>query len=252
MPRDAWYMNRANVQPGIEFFEQTYGALVRQMEAVAQASSVADLFARLNAAGVLLRLDDSVEPSMYHGAVISHSEIALLKTIKGIVRMGRIKAIEPTRIVLEKGELPADPNLLYVDCSASAAERRPIIKVFDGNKITPQFVRTVQPTFSAALIAHIEANVEDEAEKNKICTVVPLPDAPIDWLVMLGVGMMNQQRWSKVKGLSGWIARSRLDGFSAMAGQVAPDDTAKVAILQRFRENAAPAMMNAMKLMATR
>jgi hypothetical protein len=252
MPRDAWYLNRANVQPGMEFFEQSYGALARQVEAVAQASSVDDLMTRLNAAEVLLRLDDTVMPSMYHGAIISRSEIALLKSIKGIVRLGRVQAIEPHRIVLERAELPTDPDVLYVDCSASAVQRRPLIKVFDGNRITPQFVRPVQPTFSAALIAHIEANFEDDAEKNQICTVVPLPDAPIDWLVTLGVGMMNQQRWSKVKGLSGWITRSRLDGFSAMAGQIAPDDNAKIALLQRFRENAGPAMMNAMKLMATR
>ena len=250
MPRDAWYMNRATVQPGMDFFEATFGALAAQMEAVAQASSVNDLFVRLNAAGVLLRLDDMVQPSMYHGAVISHAEIALLRQIKDVVRLGRVKAIEAERIVFENGSLPSNPEVLVVDCSASAAERRPIVPVFAGNTITPQFVRTVQPTFSAAFIAHIEANFVDDAEKNQICTVVPLPDTPIDWLVMLGVGMANQQRWSKIKGLSGWIARSRLDGFSALASQVSATDTAKMALLQRFGKSAGPAAARIPQLLA--
>ena len=250
MPRDAWYMNRANVQPGMDFFEASFGALAAQVEAVAQATSASDLFARLNAAGVLLCLDDAVQPSMYHGAIISHAEIALLRHIKDIVRMGRVKRIAADRIELERGTLPSDAGVLIVDCSASAAERRPIVPVFDGVKITPQFVRTVQPTFSAAFIAHIEANFVDDAEKNQVCTVVPLPDTPIDWLVMLGVGMANQQRWSKIKGLSGWIARSRLDGFSAMASQVPPTDAAKIALLQRFGKSAGPAAARIPQLLA--
>lgn len=250
MPRDAWYMNRANVQPGMAFFEASFGAFAAQVEAVAQATSVSDLFARLNADGVLLRLDDAVQPSMYHGAITSHAEIALLRQIKDVVRMGRVKHIAADRIELEHGTLPSNPGVLIVDCSASAAERRPIVPVFDGAKITPQFVRTVQPTFSAAFIAHIEANFDDEAQKNQICTVVPLPDTPIDWLVMLGVGMANQQRWSKIKGLSGWIARSRLDGFSALASQVPSTDAAKMAVLQRFGQNAGLATARIPQLLA--
>jgi hypothetical protein len=34
-------------------------------------------------------------------------------------------------------------------------------------------VRTCQPTFSAAFVAHIEATFHDEAEKNGLCAPVP-------------------------------------------------------------------------------
>jgi NAD(P)-binding Rossmann-like domain len=252
MPRDAWYINRAKVQSGADFFAHSYGGFADQLEAVAQAESVPDLFKRLNANGQLLRLDDSVEPSMYHGAIMSESEVKLLRSIKNIVRMGRVQRIERDQIVLERGTVPTDPDRLYVDCSASAVQRRPIVPVFAGNKITPQFVRTVQPTFSAAFIAHVEANFEDEAEKNTLCTVVPLPDQPMHWLQMLAVNMGNQYRWSKYKDLQAWIAQSRLDGFTALAKSVTPDDTEKLALLQRYSKAAGPAAAKLSQLLATR
>jgi hypothetical protein len=153
-------------------------------------------------------------------------------------------------VVLQHGTVPADPGWLVVDCSASAIQKRPNIPVFQGHKITTQFVRTVQPTFSAALIAHIEATIDDEAEKNQICTVVPLPDVPADWLKMLAVNMGNQQRWSQVKGLQAWVAASRLDGFSGMARRIAPDDLEKLAVLKRFGANTGPAAQNMPRLLA--
>ena len=227
----------------------SYGAFVNQNEAVAAATSVPDLFERLSAKGVLLRLDESVMPSMFHGAIMSKSEVVALRAIKNIVRMGRIQRIEPTQIVLLNGAIPTDPDRLYVDCSASAVERRPMVPVFNGPLITPQFVRTVQPTFSAAFIAHAEITYTDDAIKNKLCGVIPLPDQPIDWLRMLVANMKNQAQWGKDKALRAWVTQSRLDGFSSLAKQVAPDDAEKIAVLQRFMQSAVPAMMNIAKLL---
>lgn len=241
MPRDAWYHNRAKVQPGEEFFMQSYGAFVQQIEAVGAASSIADLFAKLSASKELLRLDERVTPTMFHSAIMSESEMVELQRIKNIVRLGRLERIDPHQMVLARGTVPSDPDRLYVDCSASAIARRPIVPVFNGNTITPQFVRTVQPTFSAALTAYVEAHYDDEAEKNKLCTVIPLPDEPIDWLKMLAVNMGNQQRWSRDKALQSWIIQSRLDGFTALARSVKPTDIEKLALLHRYAQSAAPA-----------
>jgi NAD(P)-binding Rossmann-like domain len=250
MPRDAWYLNRAKVQPGEEFFTQSYGGFAQQIEAVAAATSLTDLFSRLSASQQLLRLDESVTPTMFHSAIMSESEMVELKRIKNIVRLGRVQRIEPHQIVLDRGTVATDPDRLYVDCSASAIVRRPILPAFDGDLITPQFVRTVQPTFSAALIAHIEAHYDDEVEKNRLCTVVPLPDQPIDWLKMLAVNMGNQQRWSKDKALQSWIMQSRLDGFTALARSVAATDVEKLSLLQRYGKSAGPAAANMPRLLA--
>ena len=250
MPRDAWMQDRANVQPGEDFFMQSYGSFATQMEVLAQAESVADLLENLEAKGQLLRLDSSVKPSMYHGAVVSRAELDELRQIKNIVRLGRVLRIEKDRIVLAHGSVPSDADRLYVDCSASAVERRPIVPVFEGNKITPQMVRTFQPTFSGAFIAHIEATVKDEAEKNALCAVIPMPDKPEHWLSMLAVNMANQHRWGKDKALRAWIAQSRLDAFTAMARAVLPTDQDKLALLQRYAQSAAPAAAKLQILLA--
>ena len=122
--------------------------------------------------------------------------------------------------------------------------------VFEGNKITPQMVRTFQPTFSGAFIAHIEATVEDEAEKNQLCAVIPMPNKPEHWMSMLAVNLANQQRWGKNKELRAWIVQSRLDAFSAMARAVLPTDTEKLALLQRYAQSAAPAAAKLQMLQA--
>ena len=250
MPRDAWYHNRAKVQPGEEFFTQSYGAFAQQIEAVAAATSVDDLFVRLSASKELLRLDETVTPTMFHSAIMSESEMVTLKQIKNIVRLGRLQRIEPHQMVLAGGTIATDPERLYVDCSASAILRRPIVPVFSGNTITPQFVRTVQPTFSAAFTAHVEAHYDDEIEKNNLCTVIPLPDEPIDWLKMLAVNMRNQRRWSRDKALQDWIMQSRLDGFTALARSVKPTDTEKLSLLQRYGNAAGPASERMQQLLA--
>lgn len=212
-----------------------------------------DLLTRLERSGQLLRLDTTVEPQMYHAAVVSRAELEQLRTIRDVVRLGRVKRLEPTWIVLEQGTIPAQPDWLYVDCSASAAEQRPSVPVFDGDTITPQFVRPFQPTFSAAMIAFVETHYETDEVKNQICGVVPLPDDPESWLTMQTALMLNQLRWSGERDLRRWIATSRLDGFTALARSVDrdnPDDADAIEVLQRCRTAAMAAGAHLPELLA--
>ena len=254
MPRDSWFQDRANVQPGREFLVESFGAMASQMEAIAAADSVPDLLRRLEGSGQLLRLDPDVEPQMYHAAVVSRPELEQLRRIRDVVRLGRVTRVEPTRIVLEQGEVPAGPEWLYVDCSASAAQLRPPVPVFSGDTITPQFVRPFQPTFSAAMIAWVEAHYESDDVRNEICGVIPLPDDPSSWLTMQAASMLNQLRWSSERELRRWIAASRLDGFTQVSRSVDPDDPADaecVAVLQRLRSSAMAAGAHLPDLLAT-
>ena len=253
VPRDSWFQNRAKVQPGIEFFEASYGSFAEQMEIIAGAASCDDVFAKLEAGGHWLRLDKTVQPAMYHGALMSQPELELLSKIKNVVRLGRILRVERDQIVLEKGSVFSDANWLYVDCSASSLQLLSAMNsfpIFQANKITPQFVRTFQPTFSAAFIAYVESNFETTEEKNKLCGAIPLPDKPIDWLRMHAVNLRNQYVWSKTQGLPAWVAASRLDGFSALAMSVDPQDVERLKLLRRYGMNAGPAAANIETLLA--
>lgn len=248
--RDAWLLDRRNTQPTEEFFEYTVGAMANQFEAITQSQSIDDLFDRLEAAGVLLRIDTDVRPSMFHGATVSQQELEALRRIRNIVRMGRVTALESDRIVLEQGTVATSPDHLHIDCSASAISNLETRPIFAGDLITPQTVRSYQPVFSAAFIAHIEAAYEKESEKNRLCGVVPLPNHDTDWIRMMIGMMMNQYQWSQHKEIRQWLVDNRLDGMSRMIRDIDRNDMAKQAILKRMRDSAMPAMAKLQAYMA--
>jgi hypothetical protein len=250
MPRDAWLLDRKNTQATEEFFGNTVGALAAQFEAAAQAESITNLFDRLEACGVLLRIDRNIRPKMFHGATVSEAELHALRRIKHVVRMGRVKRLECDQIVLEGGSIPTSPNHLHIDCSASAISNLEMKPIFAGDVITPQTVRSYQPVFSAAFIAHIEASYEGEAKKNQICGVVPLPNHDTDWIRMMAALMMNQQTWAQDAGIGKWLVENRLDAVSKLIRNVAEDDVVKRDIVKRMRGNAMPAFMNLQKFIA--
>jgi len=249
--RDAWLLDRQTTQPTEAFFEHSIGNQANQFEAVAQAKSLTDLFDRLEDKGVLVRIDKSVRPQMFHGATISQMELAQMRRIKNVVRMGRVQRLEKDKIVFKNGSIPTNPDIVHVDCSATAlSDGLKTIPVFNGDVITPQTVRSYQPVFSASVVAYVEAHYETEQEKNKLTQVVPLPNHDTDWLRMLAALMQNQFTWSQEKPLRKWIMENRLDGFGKMVRNADKTNEKHMAILQKLKNNALPAMMNLQKLIA--
>ncbi|MFT5933235.1 MAG: hypothetical protein ACI9M6_000275 [Hydrogenophaga sp.] len=250
MPRDAWFMDRANFQPGLENFERNMGYSLDQFAAIIEAATPADLFARLEAKGALLRLDPTVEPTTYRCCTVSRDELTLLRGIADVVRLGRLQAIEPTRIQLDHGILPAAPDTLYIDCSASAIQPLPGLPVFDGARINLLMVRFCQPLLSAALIAFVESHVGDAAERNALCTVVPSPETPADWVRMWAVSLANGARWRANPALHAWSMQCRLNSQAVMARGVSPDDRARMALLVETGKKAGEAAARLPALMA--
>jgi hypothetical protein len=249
-PRDSWLIDRTCTQPGAEFFDAVFGGQLAQMRAFAQATSPDDIFARLEAAGMMLRIDPAVTPTMFHYATISQGEVDALRTVTNVVRKGRVQAITATAITLDEGTEPAHPNALYIDCTASAVEPRAAVPIFQGNRIVPQLVRVPQPCFSAALIAYVEAHYPDDAAKNALCRTVPFPHDLKSYCTTNIINIMNQGAWFADERLGAWIRRSRLDGFGKIAAAIDRSDTARVAVLQEMRQTGPAAVQNLMRLAA--
>ncbi len=241
MPRDTWLMDRANLQPGPKFLKRFQGSFVARQAAIAAATCVDDLFDRLEASGVLLRLDPGVRPGMYRCATVSAAELNQLRRIRDIVRMGRVQSIEPGKVVLTDGALPLDGSVLCVDCSADGLQRRPPMTVFDGDRITLQSLRGCQQVFSAALIAHVEAGYDDDALRNDLCIPVPHPDTDRDWLTTTLAEQRNQARWLDDADLMDWLCAARLD---LMRGMFAPL-IAKPELRERLLELSKAALQSA-------
>jgi hypothetical protein len=239
MPRDAWMLNRANVQPGERFLNQLRAALATQMMAIAEANSLDDLFARLEDNNILMRLDPRVTPTMYHCAIVSQAELAELRRIDDVLRRGRIKRIEPDQLVLDEGAVPAVAESLYVNCTVPGLPRPPPVPVFDGDRITLQSLRGCQQVFSSALIAYVEAAYFEDPSRNALCQPVPHPDAPLDWLRITLSDNRAQLRWLHEPGLTAWLESARLNILRGMFADF-PDDP-------RVREKTLGAMAAALE-----
>jgi hypothetical protein len=250
MPRDAWLMDRANFQPGLENFERSVGSSIGQFDAIVEATSVPDLFERLEARGLLLRIDPAVQPSTFRCAVVSQAELAQLRRIDDIVRLGHLQHIEATRIVLDQGSVSADPDTLYIDCSAGAIVTPPPVPIFDADQINLLMVRTCQPTFSAAVIAWVESHGSGEADKNALCGVVPSPERPIDWLRMWAATLANAGRWRPQVELNTWLMQCRLNSLAVFTRGLQPDDQARMALLKSMGAKSAAAAARLAELLA--
>lgn len=250
VPRDSWLTSRITTQNAPEFFDDVFGRQADQMEAFATASSVDELFLRLEACGVMLRVDRDHLPRMYHFATVSPAEVEVLGRIRDVVRLGRVQSLHADRMVLAQGSLDVAPDTLFVDCTASAVETRPPQPMFQGDTIVPQLVRAPLVAFSAAMTAYVEAHYDDDAQKNRLCASVPFPHSLAEYPRAMLANMMNTFQWGQDKALREWIRTSRLDAFGKLTASVDKHDAGKQALLARVKELAAPAVANLQKLAA--
>ncbi|MEM7028946.1 MAG: NAD(P)/FAD-dependent oxidoreductase [Chloroflexota bacterium] len=252
-PRDSWLNNREFAQPGSAFYEKALDGFAANMKAMGQATSVTDLFARMEAAGTMLRVDPSITPSMYHYATISNGELAQLRHLKDIIRGQRVACIEANQTVMRDGAtVPAVPQTIYVDCTARATtfEAYPTKPIFEPDLLTLQVVIVPLVTYSAAVIAYIEANFESDAEKNSLCSPIVLADEPAGWMASTLGTMINTNAWSQHKALDQWTKNCRLHPFAAARREGAGKRAEYKKIRDKIRQSFLPAVMNIQKLIA--
>jgi hypothetical protein len=247
---DSWLINRDTVQPGEAFFHRNAGGQACQFEAAALATSVTDLFDRLERTGQLLRIDQAVRPTMFRGATISTIEVEMLRSIKNVVRKGHVRRIDRDAILLEHGETESAPNALHVDCTARGIGNRPRVPVFDGNRITLQMVRAGLFCFSAAFIAHIEGTYDDEAEKNELCGPVQIARSDLNWLDLTLADLRRGRRWGTDKALRRWVSEHRLSGSGAGPADASVHGPEAERIRERLREARPRAEANLARLVA--
>jgi hypothetical protein len=167
-PRDAWWMNRRFQQPKT-LLPDLYRGAALQIAAMAEAETVEDLFARLERETFFLRIDPRVEPTMFRGAVVSESELALLRRIENVIRLGHVHAIERDSIVLDEGRVPTDEQTVHIHCAARGLPHRPLRPIFEPGRVTIQPFFWSFACYQFAMLGVIEATIEGDDEKNRLC-----------------------------------------------------------------------------------
>jgi hypothetical protein len=247
-PRDCWMLNRDYMQP-LDLVGRMLEGVARNLECAAEAESVADLFRRLEASEQLLRVDESVEPTMYRCATVNRSEIETLRSIEHVVRRGHVRSIGSTSIEMDQGPVPTDARQIHVDCTADGLHIGPGRPIFAGDTITLQQVRTCQPTYNAALVGFVEAVKGDDATKNGLCPYNPYPTLATDWIRGTAVSQASEVATMSDPEVGPWREASRLNAARGVADHL--DDPAVVSAVGRFSAFSDPAIENLRRLEAT-
>jgi hypothetical protein len=207
-PREPWMLNRAVVQPDPAVF---IGMAADTLQAAAEAASPDDMFYRLEDAGVMLRIDRSMTPTMAKTPTLAQWELDRLRTIEHVVRLGHLQRVEPTRLVLDHGEVTVPKDAVIVHCAASGLRYRPLVPIWGPAAITLQPIRSGFPCFGAALAGYAEATIHGDEERNRLCPPSPFPNTPADWARMQVLGGQAAISFASHPGIKTWADRVALN-----------------------------------------
>lgn len=228
--REPWMLDRAVVQPDPAVFIEM---AADTMEAARDASSPDDLFLRLEAAGVMIRIDPAVTPTMAKAPTLARWELGLLREIERVVRLGHVRRIEPGRIELDEGDAGIHNEAVVVHCAASGLQYPPLVPIWGEEAITLQPVRAGFPCLGAALIGYVEATRESDDEKNRVCRPSPLSNTPTDWALMQALGGSASRAVTAEPDIKRW-----LDDVALNPARIPPEragDADLMAAQERFR-----------------
>ena len=246
-PREAWWINRAFQQPHTLLPDLLSGTAL-QLEAMAQAASVHDLFERLESGGFFLRVDRDVAPTMFRGALIGEGELSLVRRIEDVVRMGRVQRIGRDEIVLDGGRVPTTPRTVHVHCAAGALSARSRRPIFEPGRVTVQPFAWSFACYQFATLAVLEATVESDDEKNRLVPPIPWWNDSADYAASFLALMAFEQARRAHSALSAWTSRTRLNPVSGAGAY--RDDARVAATRERIRNAALPAAINLRTILA--
>lgn len=207
-PRDPWMLNRAVVQPDAAVF---VGMVADIMEAAAASETLEEMFLRLEDAGVMLRIDRSVTPTMAKTPTLATWEAEQLRTIEDVVRRGHVQRVQRGRLVLSDGTVDVADDAVVVHCAAPGLQYPPTVPIWSPRAITLQPVRSGFPCFGAAAIGYVEATRADDDEKNRLCRPTPYANSLPGWAAMTALGAKSAAGLLAEPDVKEWTNRTTLN-----------------------------------------
>lgn len=236
-PREPWMLNRGVVQPdplvALQLATDT-------MTAAIAAQSPDDLFLRLEAAGVVLRIDTTLLPTMAKTPTLATWELDLLRSIERVIRLGHLTSVSASEMVGQHGIETLEPGTLVVHAAASGLQYPPVVPLWSPDKIRLQPIRVGFPTFNAALAGYVEATRDDDRERNRLCPPSNLSNTPADWALMQVRGIAAARAFGAEPDIADWANRCALNPARIDASQ--RDDPRVVAAAARLADVMEPGL----------
>jgi hypothetical protein len=200
-PRDPWMLDRAVVQPDPAVIT---GLAADTMAAAADAASLDELFLRLEAAGVMLRIDPDVVPTMAKTPTLARWELELLRTVEHVVRLGHVHHVRAGELVLQGGVVPLHREALVVHCAADGLAYPPLVDIWGPDRIRLQSIRAGFPCFCAALAGYVEATRDDDRERNRLCPPNVYGNSLAAWARMQARGAVAAATYNAEPDIAAW------------------------------------------------
>mmetsp|Transcript_12526 Transcript_12526/g.17990 ORF Transcript_12526/g.17990 Transcript_12526/m.17990 type:complete len:541 (+) Transcript_12526:167-1789(+) len=243
VPNEAWITARENIGSFAEFLHECTELQKKNDLANNGRGNIEseDFFQRgfleWEKKGKVYRFDEDILPTKFKDATLSKSELALIKTVKRVVRNGRVESIDDEGTIHFAGgttmSLPwsssSTADTTFVHCSAGAFNYSKQTKkpppIFSPHRISVQDVYgTPGFCFVGSIIGKLESlgTKFTDAEKNAMCAA-PIPNPSSSPLGPSGgdIGVIstshgyvqrlsNLNRWLKVPEIRNWLVGHRL------------------------------------------
>ena len=133
-------------------------------------------------------------------------------------------------------------------CAASGLRYPPMVPIWGPEVITVQPIRSGFPCFGAALAGFVEATVESDDEKNRLCPPSPYSNTTADWARMQVLGGRAAMSFGSQPEIKAWANEVSLNPAAVPAGQV--ESAELTAVLDRFRAHVGAGMTRMAELSA--
>ena len=214
VPRDAWYVNR----------DFDFPRLGSPASALADCRTADEVPLALERTTFVMRRDPDVAPTAFRCATVNPGELAKIRQIEHVVRLGRVRRIGTGSAHLDQGTIAARPGTVYVDCTSDGLAQRPLQPLFTDRAIILQVVLCCLLPPSAAIAARLECLDIDDRLRNDLCPPTINPVNADDLLTFYSNKAAMLSRWSRLPVLWEWFTSSRfVRGIMDMAPFDDPD-----------------------------
>ncbi len=240
-PRDGWFVDRTYTQP-LELIASMLTYQAALLASAAEARSGLDLALRMEEREMMCRIDTSVDGAVARGATLSRRELALLRRVEHVVRLGRVEAVGVDRIRLAEGEVPTSRAVVHIDCTAPGLANSPPRPIFAADAVRVQLTTMGVSPWSAALIGFVETLDLGDEERNRLCPPIPRPGLVASLLDTLAIGLGIDPERRRCQPVAAWNAAARLNPRRSAADRL--DDPEVTAALAQIEANVGPAVAN--------
>lgn len=236
-PRDAWMLDRAVIQPDPAIYTQVSADT---LAAAAGARTIDEVFLRLEDAGVMLRVDRTVTPTMARAPTLGRWELDLLRSVQNVVRLGHIRRVIRGLLVFDGGTVPIADDAIVVHCAGNGLPNPPMTPIWGPERIRLQSIRAGFPCFAGALAGYVEATRDDDEERNRLCPPNIYGDSLADWALMQYRGAKATAAFGAESDIAAWANECHLNPSAIRPDR--RDEPEVRAGLARIAENYEPGL----------